>query len=149
MAIKTIAIGNDHGGTELKFEIVKRLEASGYKVINKGTDTTESVDYPDMAKLVCDEVNAGNADCGILICGTGIGIGIAANKVKGIRAAMCSDCFSAKMARVHNNANVITFGARTIGPELAWSIVESYLSAEFEGGRHETRVNKIMELENL
>lgn len=141
--IKTIVIGGDHGGVELKAELIKRLTDTGYNVLNAGVDTTDPVDYPDVAVKVARMVTAGAADCGILICGTGIGIGIAANKVKGIRAALCSDCFSARMSREHNNANIITLGARTVGVELAWEMVKAYLGAEFLGGKHQTRVDKI------
>lgn len=141
--VKTIVIGCDHGGVELKNELIKRLTAEGYDILNAGVDTTDPVDYPDVAVKAARMVTAGAADCGILICGTGIGIGIAANKVRGIRAALCSDCFSARMSREHNNANIITLGARTIGVELAWEIVKAYLGAEFLGGKHAVRVNKI------
>ncbi|MEG0541563.1 MAG: ribose 5-phosphate isomerase B [Angelakisella sp.] len=141
--VKTIVIGCDHGGVELKNELIKRLTAEGYDILNAGVDTTDPVDYPDVAVKAARMVTAGAADCGILICGTGIGIGIAANKVRGIRAALCSDCFSARMSREHNNANIITLGARTIGVELAWEIAKAYLGAEFLGGKHAVRVNKI------
>ena len=141
--VKTIVMGCDHGGVELKNELIKRLTAEGYDILNAGVDTTDPVDYPDVAVKAARMVTAGAADCGILICGTGIGIGIAANKVRGIRAALCSDCFSARMSREHNNANIITLGARTIGVELAWEIVRAYLGAEFLGGKHAVRVNKI------
>lgn len=141
--IKTIVIGNDHGGVEMKLEIMKRLETKGFNVLNAGTDTTASVDYPDVAVKACRMVTAGAADCGILICGTGIGIGIAANKVRGIRAALCTDTYSARMAREHNDANVITLGARTVGIELAWELVLAYLGAEFQGNQHTARVEKV------
>ena len=145
---KTIVIGNDHGGVELKQEIVKRLEAEGgYSIINVGVDCTDSVDYPDIAVDAAKYILDGRADCGILICGTGIGVSIAANKVKGIRAALCSDCFSARMAREHNNAHFITLGARVLGVELAWEIVKSYLGAEFLGGKHGVRVDKLCRIE--
>ncbi|MEG2087432.1 MAG: ribose 5-phosphate isomerase B [Angelakisella sp.] len=141
--IQTIVIGNDHGGVEMKNELLKRLEAAGYHVLNAGTDTTAAVDYPDIAVKAARMVIAGAADCGILICGTGIGIGIAANKVRGIRAAHCSDTYSARMSREHNDANIITLGARTLGIEVAWDIVTAYLGAEFQGKQHTARVNKI------
>lgn len=141
--MKNIVIGNDHGGVELKNELVMRLETAGYNVLNAGTDTTAAVDYPDVAVKACRMVTAGAADCGILICGTGIGIGIAANKVRGIRAALCTDTYSARMSREHNNANVITLGARTIGVELAWELVQAYLGSEFQGNQHTARVAKI------
>lgn len=145
--MKTIVIGNDHGGVELKKELMNRLNGEGYRVINIGVDTTDAVDYPDMAEQAAKVVLSGEAECGILICGTGIGIGISANKIKGIRAALCSDCYSARMSREHNDANFITMGARTIGVELAWEIVKAYLGAEFLGGKHQVRVDKIMALE--
>lgn len=141
--IKTIVIGADHGGVEMKAELIKRLEAEGYTVLNAGVDTTDPVDYPDVAVKTARMVTAGAADCGIIICGTGIGVSIAANKVDGIRAALCSDCFSARMSREHNNANIITLGARTVGIELAWEMVKAYLGAEFLGGKHQVRVSKI------
>lgn len=145
---KTIAIASDHGGVELKADLIDRLEKSGYIVENLGVDSSsDAVDYPDMAVPVAEKVLSGKADCGVLICGTGLGIGIAANKIKGIRAATVSDTFSAKMAKVHNNANVLALGARVLGNELAWEVLSAYLMAEFEGGRHENRVNKIMALE--
>ncbi|MEG1778007.1 MAG: ribose 5-phosphate isomerase B [Angelakisella sp.] len=141
--IKTIVIGADHGGVEMKSELIKRLTDEGYNVLNAGTDTTASVDYPDIAVKAARMVTAGAADCGILICGTGIGIGIAANKVRGIRAAHCADCYSARMSREHNNANIITLGARTLGIELAWEIIKAYLGASFQGGKHQIRVDKL------
>lgn len=141
--IKKIVIGNDHGGVELKNELKRRLEADGYEVINVGTDTTAAVDYPDIAVKACRQVIGGDAECGILICGTGIGISMAANKIRGIRAALCSDTYSARMSREHNNANIITLGARTIGVELAWEIVKAYLGSEFQGRQHTARVAKI------
>lgn len=141
--VKNVLIANDHGGVELKFDLLHRMEAAGYTVINAGVDTTDAVDYPDVAVGACQLIKDGKADCGILICGTGIGVSISANKVPGIRAALCGDCFSARMAREHNDANVITLGARVIGPELAWEIVQSYLDATFQGGKHQVRVGKI------
>jgi len=144
-----IAIGNDHGAVELKEIIVKHLTSLGHEVINFGTDSTESVDYPDVALPVALAVRDGQADKGILMCGTGIGVGLAANKVKGIRAAIVSDCFSAKMASAHNNANILCFGARVCGSELAKMLVDTYLETEFEGGRHQKRVDKIMKIEEL
>lgn len=147
--MKKIAIASDHGGTELKADLIQRLEKSGYQVQNLGVDSPQTpVDYPDIAPPMAEKVLSGEVDCGILICGTGLGIGISANKIKGIRAATVSDCFSAKMAKAHNNANILALGARVLGNELAWEVVQAYLNAEFEGGRHENRVNKIMALEN-
>lgn len=147
--MKKIAIACDHGGVDLKQDLIKRLQGEGYTVLNMGTDDASvSVDYPDMAEICCEKVLSQEADCGILICGTGLGIGIAANKIKGIRAATCSDSFSARMAKEHNNANVLTLGARVLGVELAWEVTQSYLNAEFGGDRHLGRVNKIMALES-
>lgn len=142
-----IAIGSDHGAYELKDYLAGRLEEAGYPVRNLGVFDGNSVDYPDIAELVCHEVLNHNADCGIVLCGTGIGISIAANKIHGIRCAHCSDPYSSRMAIEHNNANVIALGGRTLGPELAWAIVESYLTHTFQGGRHVRRVNKISDLE--
>lgn len=142
-----IAIGNDHAATDMKNEIMQHLKDRGCEVINMGTDGYESVDYPDYAKKVCDAVNSGEADLGVAICGTGVGISIACNKVDGIRACCCSEPFSAKLSRQHNNTNVLCFGARVVGPELAKMIVDEWLDAEFMGGRHQLRVDKIMALQ--
>lgn len=138
-----IAIACDHGGYELKVEIMKYLIDGGYEVTDFGTDSTKSVDYPDYAFLVSNAVADKTHDFGILICGTGIGMSIAANKVKGIRCALCSEPVSARLTRQHNNSNVLAMGARIIGVELAKAIVDAFLSGIFEGGRHENRVNKI------
>lgn len=135
-----IAIGNDHGAVEMKVEIAKYLTDLGYEVKNYGTDTTDSCDYPIYGERVARAVANGEADLGIAICGTGVGISLAANRVKGIRAVVCSEPYSAELSRRHNNTNVLCFGARVIGPELAKLIVKSWLNAEFEGGRHEKRV---------
>lgn len=143
-----IAIGNDHGGTDLKWEIKKYLESKGYEIVNLGTDTKESCDYPVYAKKVADAVIAKEVDCGILICGTGVGISIAANKIKGIRAAVCSDTATARLVKQHNNANILAFGGRIVGVELAKDICDAYLEAEFEGDRHNRRIAMIHELEN-
>ncbi len=142
-----IAVGNDHAATELKFEIVDYLKKLGHEVINFGTDSTESCDYPEYGARVGQAVAAGEADCGVLICGTGVGISIAANKVPGVRAAVCSDTATARLVREHNNANIIAFGARIVGSELAKDIVKAYLDARFQGGRHQTRIDMIHEIE--
>ncbi len=142
-----IAIGNDHAAVDLKWQIVDFLEEKGYEVLNIGTDTAESVDYPVYGKRVAHAVIDGEADLGIAICGTGLGISLAANKVKGIRACVCSEPYTAMMSRKHNNCNVLCFGARVVGLDLAKMIVETWLNTEFEGGRHERRVNMIMEIE--
>lgn len=138
-----IAIGCDHGGFELKGHIMKHLKEKGIEFKDYGTYSEASVDYPDCAKPVCEAVQNGTAERGILICGTGIGISIAANKYKGIRAALCSDVYSAKMSKQHNNANIICLGGRVTGRELAFMIVDTWLETEFEGGRHENRIAKI------
>lgn len=144
-----IVIGSDHGAVELKEEVKKVLaEIEGVEVKDVGTFDTSPVDYPDIAEKVCAEIVSGAAERGIALCGTGIGISIAANKIKGIRCALCHDVFSAKMSREHNNANVLAMGGRVIGYGPAGEIVRAWVAAEFEGGRHERRVNKIMALEN-
>lgn len=142
-----VAIGADHGGVHLKATIIALLDELNVAYTDFGTDSEDSVDYPDIAEPVAKAVAAGEYDRGILICGTGIGIGIAANKVAGIRAALCHDTFSAHASREHNNANILTMGERVIGPGLASDIVKIWLATEFEGGRHERRVAKIAELE--
>ena len=135
-----IAIGNDHVAIEMKREIVVYLEELGHEVIDLGTDSTERCDYPRYGEKVARAVVKGEAERGIAICGTGVGISLAANRVRGIRAVVCSDPYSATLSRQHNNTNVLAFGARVIGVELAKMIVKSWLDAEFEGGRHATRV---------
>ncbi len=141
-----IVIGCDHGGYALKCEVIKHLTERGIEFKDFGC-SGETVDYPDIAEKVCDEVANGRADRGILICGTGIGMSMAANKVKGIRAALCSDCYSARFTRLHNNANVLCMGARVLGAGLALQITDEFLDTQFEGGRHAVRVDKIMKLE--
>lgn len=144
-----ITIGSDHGAFELKEEVKKVLaEFEGVEVKDVGTFSADSVDYPDIAEKVCADVANGAADRGIALCGTGIGISIAANKIKGIRCALCHDVFSAKMSREHNNANVLAMGGRVIGYGPAGEIVRVWINAEFEGERHERRINKVMALEN-
>ena len=142
-----VAIGADHAGYRLKEDIKGLLEDLGVDYKDFGTHSTESVDYPDVALPVAQSVADGLFDRGILICGTGIGIGIAANKVKGIRAALVHDTFSAHTSREHNDANILTMGERVIGPGLARDIVTIWLATDFEGGRHERRVEKIMAIE--
>ncbi|MBQ3088763.1 MAG: ribose 5-phosphate isomerase B [Clostridia bacterium] len=142
-----IAIGNDHVAVELKNHITKYVEAKGYEVVNFGTDSSESCDYPIYGEKVAKAVAGGECDLGILICGTGIGISLAANKVKGIRAAVCSEPYSARLTRQHNNANIIAFGARVVGQAMAEMIVEEFLNAEYEGGRHQRRVDMITAIE--
>lgn len=142
-----LAIGSDHGGFELKKHIMKHLEERGIDYADFGCYDESSVDYPDIAKAVGEAVVSGKCENGILICGTGIGISIAANKVKGVRAALCSDVYSAKMTKQHNNSNIICMGGRVIGRELAFMIVDAWLDTEFEGGRHQNRIDKIHAME--
>ncbi|VYT90639.1 Putative sugar phosphate isomerase YwlF [Finegoldia magna] len=142
-----IAIAADHGGFELKDSMVEYIKSLGNEVMDLGTNSADSVDYPDYAKKVCEEIQQGNSDLGILICGTGIGMSLAANKFEGIRAACVSDVYSAKMSRNHNNANVLCIGARVIGDEVAKLIIKTFLENEFEAGRHQRRVDKIMDFE--
>ncbi|GAA0770666.1 ribose 5-phosphate isomerase B [Clostridium subterminale] len=142
-----IAIGSDHGGLRLKKEVIKHLEKKNIEVKDYGTYTEDSCDYPEFAEKVAEAVVAKEYDYGILICGTGIGISISANKIPGIRAALCSDTFSAHATREHNNANILAMGERVVGTGLALDIVDAFLGSTFEGGRHENRVNKIMEIE--
>jgi ribose 5-phosphate isomerase B len=143
-----IALGSDHGGLSLKEEIIKHLESQNIEVKDFGTHTEDSCDYPDYALKVAEEVVAQNFELGILICGTGIGISIAANKVPGIRAALCSDTFSAHATREHNNANILALGARVVGKGLVLDIVDAFINAKFEGDRHQIRIDKITEIEN-
>ena len=143
-----ITIGSDHGAVDLKEEVKMVLkEFDNLEVTDVGTFGTESVDYPDIAEKVCADVTSGKADRGIVLCGTGIGISIAANKIKGIRCALCSDVYSAKMSRQHNDANVLAMGGRTMGFGPAGEIVRAFITEEFTGGRHARRVGKIMALE--
>ena len=143
-----IVIGCDHGALALKDEVKKVLaEYPDVEVNDVGTFTEDSVDYPDIAEKVCAEITSGRSERGIVLCGTGIGISIAANKIHGIRAALCNDVYSAKMSRQQNNANVLAMGGRVTGFGPADEIVRAWLTTEFEGGRHERRVNKIMALE--
>ena len=143
-----IGIGNDHAAVDMKNQVVEYLEGKGYEVVNFGTDTYESCNYPEYGEKVGRAVAAGDVDLGILIFGTGVGISLAANKVKGVRAVVCSEPYSAKLSRQHNNTNILAFGAHVIGIELAKMIIDEWLSAEFEGGRHQTRVDMITAIEN-
>lgn len=143
-----IGFGSDHGGYDLKLKIMEVLsKEEGYELFDYGSFEGERVDYPDYAKKTADAVVNKDVDLGILFCGTGIGISIAANKVKGIRCALLSDCFSAQMAKEHNNANMIALGGRVLGEELAIKIVKSFLNAEFQGERHQKRLDKISKME--
>lgn len=143
-----IVIGSDHGGYQLKEEIKQKLEADGVNYKDLGTHNEESVDFGPIAKEVAESVAAGEYDRGILICGTGIGMSMMANKVKGVRAALVHDVFSAQAARAHNNSNVLCMGARIIGSELAKMITEVWLKTEFDGGRHQRRINYISDYQN-
>lgn len=143
-----IAIGCDHGGFEHKNAIAEHLMENGYTVEDFGIYEQTSVDYPDIAEKLSKSVAAGENELGILVCGTGIGMSIAANKVKGIRAAACSDHYSAKYTRLHNNANVLCLGGRVIGIGTAIELAEIFVKTEFEGGRHQRRIDKITALEN-
>lgn len=142
-----IAIGSDHGGINLKNELIKYLNENNIVFKDFGTYSAESCDYPDIAVSVAHSVTGGESELGILICGTGIGMSIAANKVNGIRAALCHDVFSAKATRRHNNSNILACGERVIGAGLFLEIVDAFLNAKFEGGRHANRVDKIKQLE--
>lgn len=142
-----VAIGSDHGGFRLKEEIKQFMDEQGIAFRDFGTYSTDSVDYPDISRSVAQSVAAGECNRGIIICGTGIGVSIAANKIKGIRAALCHDVYSAQMSREHNDANILTMGERVVGFGLARAIVEKWLATEFAGGRHERRVCQIANLE--
>ena len=148
MEIKRIVMGSDHAGYNLKLKVKAHLEARGFEVIDVGTDSPESCNYTVYADALCKAIATHEADLGILVCGTGIGMSMCANKHRGIRAALCSDTYSAKMTRAHNDANVICLGARVIGSCLATEIVDAFLSSEFEGGRHQSRIDLITAIEN-
>ena len=143
-----IAVASDHGGYDLKEEIVKYLKEKGYDFIDFGCFSHDSVDYPDMAAKACRAIQKGECDRGIIVCGTGLGISMAANKFKGIRAAACSDYYSAKYTRLHNDANILSLGGRVLGSGLALEMVEVFLTTEYLGGRHQLRLDKIAQIEN-
>lgn len=143
-----LAIGCDHVGFELKPEIIDYVRELGHEVTDFGTTTNERTNYPEYAKMVSEAIVSGDCDLGILICGTGVGISIAANKFNGIRAVVCSEPYSAKLSKEHNNTNILAFGSRVVGIELAKMIVKEWLDAEFEGGRHSERVEMIAEFES-
>ena len=142
-----IGIGNDHTAVELKNIVTEHLEEAGFEVVDFGAMEGERCDYPVPGRDVAEAIVSGEVDKGVLICGTGIGISLAANKVPGIRAAVCSEPYSAKMAALHNNAQIIAFGARVVGSEMAKMIVDSFFETEFEGGRHQNRLDIIREIE--
>jgi ribose 5-phosphate isomerase B len=145
--VTRVAVGSDHAGYQLKQQLADHLRAAGHEVEDLGTHSEESVDYPQYGALVARAVVNGDADYGVCVCGTGIGIGIAANKVKGARAAVVHDATSARMARQHNDANVVCVGARLTGPQAAADAIDAFLGAEFEGGRHQRRIDEITDLE--
>ena len=144
-----LGIGNDHVGYEMKLEIKAYLEAKGHEVIDYGAYSSERSDYPVYGEKVARAIVSGECEAGILICGTGVGISVSANKVHGIRAAVCSEPVTAALSKRHNNANIIAFGARIVGIEMAKAIVDAWLEAEFEGGRHAHRVALMMDIENI
>ena len=143
-----ISLASDHGGFALKEHVKKYLEAKGLEVKDCGCYSTESCDYPVFGRAAAEAVGSGECEKGIVICGTGIGISISANKVKGVRCALCSEPLSAKLTRLHNDANMVAIGARVTGPELAKEIVKAFLTTEFEGGRHRRRIDLITAIEN-
>ena len=147
MEIKRIVMGSDHAGYNLKLKVKTHLESRGYEVVDVGTNTPESCNYTIYAHAVCEAVQKGEAPLGILVCGTGIGMSMAANKHKGIRAACCENTFSARMPRMHNNANVLCFGERVIGYGLACDMADLFIDTPFEGGRHQARVDDINKLD--
>ncbi len=146
-SVDTIAVGGDHGGFALKERLAFRLKEQGYTVTDCGTDSTEAVDYPDIAAAVAQKVASGSCDVGIIVDGAGIGSAMAANKIHGVRAALCYDVSTARNSREHNHANVLTLGAGLIGDVLAWQITQEFLATPYGGGRHARRVDKINELE--
>ncbi|MBQ4354857.1 MAG: ribose 5-phosphate isomerase B [Clostridia bacterium] len=147
MENKKIVLASDHAGFGLKTALCTMLKEDGYEVIDCGTDSAASCDYPVYAKKLCEVILGGEAPLGILCCGTGIGMSMAANKIDGIRAACCSDVFSAKFTRLHNDANVLCLGARVVGEGLAWELAKIFIETGFEGGKHQRRVDMITELE--
>ena len=147
MNIKKITIGCDHAACEMKAQVIEHLNARGIEAIDVGTYSSDSCNYPDYAHALCKNIQDGVTELGILICGTGIGMSMAANKHRGIRAAACSDTFSARLTRQHNDANVLCFGARVVGIGLALDLVDNFIDADFEGGKHQTRVDMITAIE--
>ncbi len=142
-----IGIANDHAAVEMKMQVVEYLKEKGYEVVNYGIDKVESCNYPEYGEKLGRAVVAKEVDLGILICGTGVGISISANKVKGVRAVVCSEPLTARLSKQHNNTNILAFGARVIGIEMAKMIIDEWMNAEFEGGRHQTRVDLMMAIE--
>lgn len=148
MKMNKIVIGCDHGGLELKNEIIKHLAKREIECCDVGTYTSDSCNYPDYARALCAKIQSGEFERGILVCGTGIGMSMAANKHRGIRAACCSDTFSARMTRMHNNANVLCLGGRVVGAGLACDMVDLFVDTEYEGGRHDLRIAMLADIEN-
>ncbi len=148
MNIKKIVIGSDHAGLALKSKVIEHLRDRGLEVLDVGTYSTDSCNYPDYARALCKKIQSGEFEIGILICGTGVGMSMAANKHNGIRAACVSDIFSARMTRPHNNANVLCIGERVVGPGLAFDLVDAFIDSEYLGGRHEARVSILTDIEN-
>ena len=142
-----IVIGSDHAGYSLKLKVIDHLKERGFEVIDVGTNSAERCDYPVYAHAVCEKIQSGEVELGILVCGTGVGMSMAANKHKGIRAACCSDVFSARLTRNHNDANVLCFGARVVGEGVALQLVDAFITTEYEGGRHQSRVDMITAIE--
>ncbi len=142
-----VLIACDHGGLELKVQLVGDLASWGHEVLDLGVHSSESVNYPDLALKLCRSLVAGEGELGVLVCGTGIGMSIAANKVSGVRAALVGDCYSARMAREHNNANVVCLGGRVLGPDRAGAVLKAFMEARFEGGRHQRRLDIIASVE--
>lgn len=145
---KILSIGCDHAAYNLKLKLIPYLEEKGYEILDVGTDSPDSCDYPVFAKRVCENIQKGVCELGILICGTGIGMSMAANKHRGIRAAVCSDTFSARATRQHNNANVLCFGERVVGYGMACELVDAFLDTPFEGGKHQRRVDMLTAIED-
>lgn len=145
---KILSIGCDHAAYNLKLKLIPYLEEKGYEILDVGTDSPDSCDYPVFAKRVCENIQNGVCELGILICGTGIGMSMAANKHRGIRAAVCSDTFSARATRQHNNANVLCFGERVVGYGMACELVDAFLDTPFEGGKHQRRVDMLTTIED-
>ncbi|MBQ8213216.1 MAG: ribose 5-phosphate isomerase B [Clostridia bacterium] len=148
MKTTKITIGCDHAAYNLNCKVIEHLKERGVEVIDVGTNSTDSCDYPVFAHAVCKNVQEGVTELGILICGTGIGMSMAANKHRGIRAAACSDTFSARLTRAHNNANVLCFGERVVGMGLAFDLVDNFIDTDFEGGKHQRRVDMVTDIEN-
>jgi ribose 5-phosphate isomerase B len=142
-----IAIGCDHVAVELKKDVIEHLKENNFEIIDCGTYTEERAHYPEFAHKVCEKIQTNEVEYGVLICGTGVGMSIAANKHSGIRAVVCSDTFSAKASKQHNDSNVLCFGARVVGKELAFDIVDSFFNAEYQGGRHQIRIDMLNELD--